>query len=82
MGHNFFKNVTKFWPAIAYDISKENVVMQVWHNPRNKVHCCMFTTTLTFTTTAAYSASAVKSNFGNFGDINPLGTPLLREWKI
>jgi len=38
---------------------------------------------LTFTKLAAYSASVVKSNLGNFLDINslinPLGTPLLGQ---
>jgi len=40
-----------------------------------KVHCCTFTTTLTFTKLATYYASVAKSNFGilgyKSGGINP-----------
>ena len=37
-------NLTKFQPVIAYDISKCRYTGRPIAYPRNKLHCCTFTT--------------------------------------
>jgi len=60
-------NLTKFYPVVAYDISRKNVVI---HVSRLQPHTEIY----------KIGSPVVKSNFGNFGVINsfvPLGHPIL-----
>ena len=75
-------NLTKFlagYTVIAYDTSKK---MSLWRYSIpicNKLNFCTFTTVLAFTELVAYSASVVKSEFGNFcgiKSINPFIAPI------